>query len=146
MAKLIRNVYVEGHGWWGPSYSTEPPPEVAVLIPNPAVWDEPPVVDVPDLSGLSQHEPAPVDLTPAPEPEQTAEAAPWPWPEEGQPDGDGGGLQTTTVSTPGALVDLEALPDDRDQLLAFADHHGLQVNRRLGPENLRATMRSQLGG
>lgn len=42
MAVLVANTHVPGHGWWGPAYGrTEPPPEVAALITNPACWDSP---------------------------------------------------------------------------------------------------------
>lgn len=37
MAKLIRNVHVPGHGWFGPAYE-QPPAEVAALITNPGAW------------------------------------------------------------------------------------------------------------
>lgn len=35
------------------------------------------------------------------------------------------------------LAGLAAVPDDKDQLLAFAEAHGLDVDNRLGPEKLR---------
>lgn len=48
MSRLVANVHAGG-GWWGPDYGvTEPPPEVAAEITNPAAWADDDDVDAAD--------------------------------------------------------------------------------------------------
>lgn len=151
MAKLIRNVYLGADlGWWGPDHGrTQPPPEVAALVTNPANWDVPPIVDpeapvrskdwvqgyaaaLADVAALASagEPPAPAgttgdDQTPPGDP-----AGGWPLPPAEDP----------------RVAELAALPDDKGLLLEYADRHKLDVNRQLNAKNLRGTLAARLGG
>lgn len=60
MAKLIRNVHVPGHGWYGPAYQ-QPPAEVAALITNPSAWQRT-MIEEADAAVAAPE--APADSTP----------------------------------------------------------------------------------
>lgn len=139
MSQLVRNVYVPQPldrddeatwGWWGPSHGrTDPPADVAALIHNPAVWDVVPGAEVQVAGEPGGQGPAAGTEGDAETPPGDPAAGSWPLPAPDDP-----------------LDALAALPDDRDLLLRFADTYGLDVNRRLGAENMRAVLANQLGG
>lgn len=92
-----------------------PPPELWDELPAD-VWDEPPSVD--NVAVLESGD----------EPGDLADLL-------------GASLQP---STPTPLESLALLPDDKDTLLAFADAHGLDVDRRKGPAKIRAELQAAL--
>jgi hypothetical protein len=119
MAVLVRNVFDHGsQQWYGPAYgNTSPPPDVAARIDDEC-WDEPPVKPrtAGELAEVAHHDAAVAAL----------------------------GHELTEAEVVGSQH-LDDVPLDREALLAFADAHDLDVNRKLGPVNLKAAIAQALG-
>lgn len=148
MAKLIRNVAVQVDGdtvWFGPAYGNAEavPDGVVAQLSNPAVWDEPPfeVVEsatADDLPGalaalVAEHG---EDASGGQHTEGVAPVAVAPVVDE---------AGAAPSSEAGAEAAPEfVLPESKEGLLAFADARGIDVNRRLGVEKLRAAINAAL--
>lgn len=155
MAKLIRNVHVPGHGWYGPAYQ-QPPADVAALITNPSAWQRS-MLEEADAA-VAAADQALADAKAAVAQDEAALAAT----EKatvitvaeiqatGMSADDAAALVAAELpapadapadSTPRTVQDeLALIATDKLALLAFAEAQGIDVDGRLGAKKLHAVI------